>query len=428
MTTAPGRAQPAPRSPIALFWAAFVGVHLCLWVLEGVAPHTPLNDVSQVYYDWVDAGLHGSGWVGVTLDWVYPSAALLPMLAAAGLGLAHYTTTWLALVTLLDAAAIAFVTRGGTSRREVGYWWLAFLLLLGPIALGRLDSVSVPLAIVGLLYAVRRPVVAGVLVGLATWIKVWPAALALALLVAVGRRIRVAIGLVGVSLATVLAVLLLGGSTSVVLSFVGQQTGRALQIEAPVTTWWLWQEALHVPGTTTAFDWLLLTYQVSGPGAVAAARAMTPIMGVAMLGVAVLGVRAVRGGARPVHVLAPLALAFTAAFIVTNKVGSPQYQTWIAAPVILGLLLARRGGGSFVVPARLALVIAALTQVIYPWAYDPLVAGQLWIVAVITVRNALVVALLGFAVVRLWHVGAPAIDRVAVPTGARHEADEPVTG
>ena len=38
----------------------------------------------------------------------------------------------------------------------------------------------------------------------------------------------------------------------------------------------------------------------------------------------------------------PLALALVTAFIVFNKVGSPQYLTWIAVPLVAGLVLTRR--------------------------------------------------------------------------------------
>jgi hypothetical protein len=410
----------------AALWLAFAAVHAWLWVALFIAPHTPLNDVTTVYRDWVQQGEQGFGWVGIDRAWVYPSAALLPMLAAAAAGLTHYSVAWLVLVVLLDGIALAVITRGGTATHSAGWWWLAFLLLLGPIALGRLDTVSVPLALVGLLFAVRRPIVAGVLLALATWIKVWPAAVLLAVIVASRRRIPVALAAVATSLAVVAAVLGAGGSLATVFGFVGQQTGRGLQIEAPVTTWWLWLEVLHVPGAVTSFDRTLLTFQATGPGAGLAAALMTPVMAVVMLGTALLGVRAVRRGEHATVVLAPLALALVAAFIVTNKVGSPQYQTWLAVPVALGLVMQRRGGGSFVAPAVVSLVVAGLTQLIYPWNYDALVLAHPWMVGLVTVRNLLLVALLALGALRLWRAGR---DGLAAPSARLPEQRVPaVTG
>lgn len=410
----------------AALWLAFAAVHAWLWVAVFIAPHTPLNDVSTVYRDWVLRGEQGLGWVGIDSSWVYPSAALLPMLAAAVAGLAHYDVAWLVLVVVLDGVALAYLTRGGTARRAAGWWWLAFLLLLGPISVGRLDTVSVPVALVGLLYAVRRPIVSGVLLALATWIKVWPAAVLIAVVVASKRRIPVVLAAVATSLAVVVAVLVAGGSLATAFGFVGQQTGRGLQIEAPVTTWWLWLEALHSPGVVTAFDPVLLTFQATGPGSAVAAALMTPVMALVMLGAVLLGVRAVRRGAHSTVILAPLVLALVAAFIVTNKVGSPQYQTWLAVPVAIGILMQRRGGGSFVAPAALALVVAGLTQLIYPWNYDALVLAHPWMVALISVRNLLLVALLVLGAVRLWQAGsAPA---AAVPAEAPERRVPAVTG
>ena len=52
----------------------------------------------------------------------------------------------------------------------------------------RIDAVTVPLAVAGCLWLVGRPLVASVLLAVATWIKVWPAALLAAAFIAVRRR------------------------------------------------------------------------------------------------------------------------------------------------------------------------------------------------------------------------------------------------
>jgi hypothetical protein len=397
-------ARPAWLS-VALIWGAFVVTHVALSIAVLHGPHTPLNDVSTVYRNWMEQGVGGFGWVGLDRVWVYPTLALVPMLLAAVAGFAHYSIVWLVLVAVLDAGAFAVLTRGGTRRRSLGWWWLGFQLLLGPIVVGRIDSITVPIALVGVLLVSRRPAVASVLLTIAAWIKVWPAALVLAVVVATKHRIRVLAAALITSVAVVLLALLAGGTLQAIVGFVTQQTGRALQLEAPVTTWWLWLEVFGQPDTHTAFDFTLLTYQVTGPGATLASALMTPIMALVLLGLVLLGAWARRRGASAEAVLGPLALSLTAAFIVTNKVGSPQYESWLAVPVLLGLVLARRGGGPFLVPAIVSLVIAALTQIVYPWFYDSLVVAEPWMVIVVTVRNLLLVVLLVGCVHRLWSDG-----------------------
>lgn len=87
----------------------------------------------------------GRGWVGVDLPWVYPILAAVPMLISLLGGAVFFGTVWLALITLLDAAAFALLLR---IRRGRGLapaaWWLGFLVALGPISLGRIDAVTVP--------------------------------------------------------------------------------------------------------------------------------------------------------------------------------------------------------------------------------------------------------------------------------------------
>lgn len=99
------------------------------------------------------------------------------------------------------------------------------------------------------------------------------------------------------------------------------------------------------------------------------------------------------------QLLPPLALAITTALIVFNKVGSPQYVTWLAVPIVFGLVTAATGRGpSFRMPAVLVLVIAALTQAIYPFLYRELLLLQPLPIVLLDLRNLLYLVLLGWAV------------------------------
>jgi hypothetical protein len=118
-----------------------------------------------------------------------------------------------------------------------------------------------------------------------------------------------------------------------------------------------------------------------------------------MLGIGLLGYRAMRNGAAPGDLFPPLVLALVTAFIALNKVGSPQYIAWLAVPIVLGLATQVAGRGlSFRTPAVLGLVIAALTQLVYPYLYHWLLELNPLLVSALTVRNILEFVLLGWAV------------------------------
>jgi hypothetical protein len=398
----------AVMTPITV-WIAFILVHLWLGLLNLYAPGLPLGDVTNVYRYWMDLGVGNHYWVGIDTAWVYPIVAIVPMLVSIAFGQALVASTWLTMIMLLNAIALGVLTGWGRSRTHIAiaWWWVAFLLLLGPIALGRIDSVTVPMAIVGVLVLASRPRAAAVILTIATWIKVWPAAILVSVVIAAKARVRVLVAAVATS-AVIIAIALFLGSGANVFSFITEQTGRGLQIEAPISTFWLWQAFAGVPGTSVYYDREILTYQVQGNGVDAASSVMTPILAIVVLAIAVLGILAARNRAPVTEVLPSLVLALVTAFIAFNKVGSPQYITWLAVPVILGLATSAAGHGrSFRTPATLAIVLAVLTQLLYPYLYIWLVYVNPVMLIVLTARNLLLFVLLGWAVTSLWQVARP---------------------
>ena len=382
--------------PLAL-WIAFLVVHLVVgWLcLTGDG----MGDVHWVYEPWAQLAAQDGSIVGVQTDWVYPFAAIVPIMLPYLLGPENYSGAWLTMVLLLDAGAFAVLIGGRDPRRLfAAWWWLGFLLLLGPVALARLDAVAVALCIVGLLWLNLHETAAVVTLTVATWIKVWPAALIAAAVIALrSRRHILLVGLL--TSVVIVAVPLILGAGMRVLSFITAQTGRGLQIESPVSTLWMWRAAFHAPQTVVYYDRVILTFQVTGPGTEAASSLMNPLLGAAVIAVALIGIRAVRRGAPVTRILPELSLAFVCAFIAFNKVGSPQYVGWLVAPVIIGLVYQGRG---FRTPAILVAVTAALTQVFYPYLYDSLIYAEPWAVGVLTIRNVLYFVLLGWAVSALW--------------------------
>ena len=401
------------RHPFAL-WGGFVLVHFWLGMLGLYAPGYPLGDVTIVYKFWVEHGLVSGQWVGLQTSWVYPIVALLPMIAAYAFGPALYASTWLSLIMVVDAAAFAVVMAFGRDRRvaHVAWWWLGLLLALGPVALGRIDAVAVAVGVVGLLCLATAPRLAGVLLAVATWIKVWPAALIAAAFIAVTSRIRMVLAAIVTSAVILLVSIVLGGGGANAFSFITQQTGRGLQIESGLGTFWMWDAFTHRPGAATIYyDTTILTYQLHGQGVETAAAIATPLLAIVALALLLLAIVIARRGVPAADLLPPLALAITTALILFNKVGSPQFVTWLAVPIVFGLSAAATGRApSFRFPAALALVIAALTQLMYPYLYDQLLSLNFWMLLVLSARNLLYLALLAWAVWSMTRLLSPGVD------------------
>jgi hypothetical protein len=387
-------------------WAAFVVVHLWLGYLNFYPFLYGLGDVTGVYRGWAEQALVANEWIGIDSDFVYPIGALVPILASASFGLPAYASTWMILVAALNAGAFAYLvgafSRGGGRRFSpvVAWWWLLFLVLLGPIATGRIDAFTIPFALVGVLVAARRPGVAALLLTIATWIKVWPAVL-LAAVVLASRQRALMVYVAALASSGLLALMLLLGSGAHVLSFITQQTGRGLQIEAPVTTVWMWQAFAEVPGVSVYYDYDILTYQVSGAGVDVAAALMTPTLVFVAAGVCLLGflvVRRAEPGTMLTSVLAPLSLALVVSLLAFNKVGSPQFVLWLAVPVVVGLASQKDTGQSFRVPTVAVLAIALLTQLIYPIFYGSVLNLDPVMLLVLTLRNVLLFVVLGWAI------------------------------
>ena len=387
------------RSPIAL-WVAFAAVHLWVSWLGMFGPGYPLGDISGVYTFWAGHAYAGDFIVGITTPWVYPIVALVPVLISGSFGMDNYVAVFLGLVAVIDAVVFFFLIgrRRDAPRAIAAWWWLALLVCLGPVSLGRIDAIATPVALLGLLFVFTRPRTAGALLALAAWIKVWPAALAGAALIALRERKAVLIGAL-IASGAVAAIALVLGSGLNLFSFITQQTSRGLQVESPAATAYLWQASFNVPQVGLYYDDQILTYQVSAPGVEIVAALTSVIMGLVTLGLVVLGIYGVRRGADQRTVLFALALSFTVELIVFNKVGSPQFMGWLAAPLVAGLAFGVR---AFRIPAVITLVMAALTQAIYPYGYDGflrLETGMLWL---ITLRNLLEFVLLGLAIRMLW--------------------------
>ncbi|MGB4780094.1 glycosyltransferase 87 family protein [Microbacterium sp.] len=384
----------------AVLWVAFALVHVGVAWLGFVMPNNPTGDVYLVYAPWSRRALEGTVIVGISVPWVYPQLALLPMIAAQALApVIGYPLAWVIVITAADAVAFAvLIGRAHSVGRTTAAWfWLTFIAVLGPVGVYRLDGFTTAVAILGCLWLVGRPWLASILLAVAVWTKVWPVALLAAAVIAVRRRAALLGGAVVVSALTLLTVVAAGGARNA-FGFVGDQTSRGLQVEAPVSTPYLWGTLFDSRAFRVSYERDMLTFQVTGPDVDAVIAVMTPLLLIATTAVAALGVAAAIRGARYATLFPPLSLALVLGLVVFNKVGSPQYLCWLVPSLVTGLVIDRR---RWTLPAALALGTALLTQVVYPVMYSGILAPALVPVAILTVRNLALIALFAWMVARL---------------------------
>jgi hypothetical protein len=389
----------------SVLWPAFIAVHLVIAAanLAPGATGNSFNDVTGFYRVWAENAVHSGIWPAIDTPWVYPIVALVPMLLPLIGGHAGYGAMWLLMVSLLDAAAFGVLISHNTVPRVRAAWfWLAALLAVGPVSLGRLDIVSVALAVLGVVALATRPALAGTLLAVGTWVKFWPAAIVVAVVVAAKERWRVLAGAL-VTTAVIVIVALFALGSRELFSFVGEQSGRGLQIESPFATPLLWAAWARMPGLHVYYDTGIYTFQIAGPGASVFAAIADWAMPLAVLAAVALGARAALAKAEPRLTTALLALAVTVGFCAFDKVGSPQYQSWFAVPVMMGLMASAR---RFRMPAVLVLASMVLTQFVYPWFYDGLTGLHTAVLVLISARNAIELIVFGWALAALWRAGS----------------------
>ncbi|MGO4385405.1 glycosyltransferase family 87 protein [Specibacter sp. RAF43] len=403
----PARAQTwltTPRGLVGVFLAVhlFFLVFAALLSLRGEA----FSD-TFIYRSWAAVGFDETRVSGPS-PWVYPILALLPMAVAHLLGDAPFLLLWVVMITVLNALAVAKLTSWGRNRAAIpaALWWLGFTALLGWLGFARVDGFTAPVVLIALSFGVARPFLASVILSAATWMKVWPAAVVLALFTVVKRRVRVV--LAGV-LVTALVVALAAALQSLpkLLNFLLQQGDRGMQLEATFTTPWLWMSVLDIGGTHMYMNQDINSMQVDGPGTKMMSVLMQPLLIAAALLVAGLIFWALHtgkrnGGADRTELLLLGSLALAAAFVVFNKVGSPQFMVWLSPAVAVGLGYSRR---AWRVPATMLIAIGALTFVVYPLFYDALSHNNPLMAGVLTLRNLFLVTLFGWAVRELFLMG-----------------------
>lgn len=400
------RRTPRPdRSPLALFWLAWLVAHAIpvVWIAVG---HTSTGDVQ--YYR---TGVSGEATDAMT---EYPEVGTWPAVLVnavtelIGGGQDAFVVLFIALCVLLSALFTGWLLAEGhrsgqRTGRTAAWFWVGFIALSGPIAVTRLDlfpGITVALYAACLLSRSRGVRAAGTsLLALATMMKLWPGVLAAGLVGGLRRRgTWVRVGAFVGSLAVLCGLVALLAGPDRLTSPLTYQTDRGLQAESISATPAMIAAAFTGTDAAGGSRWSISyaaskSYEIEGPGV----EALTTVSTVAMaamilfaLGWAV--VRLVRDDWSGEHLLA-FSAAMIMLVIVTNKVFSPQYLAWIAPLVAVALLATRRR--IVTVVAVELLITAALTTVVYPTLYD-------WIIAVppspvpamvLLLRNAMVLVL-----------------------------------
>ena len=407
-----------PRGLLVGFLVVHVGflVFALIVSLQGNA----FSD-TNIYRDWAAAGFDEANLPSGPSPWVYPVLAQIPMAVAYAFGPGPFFFLWVLIITVLDALAMGKLTDWGRNRAALpaGWWWLLFILLMGWLGFARVDGLTAPIVLIGLVYGVSRPFAASAVLSVATWIKVWPAAVVLALLSAARRRgavllagVLVTLGAVGVAAAS--------GSVEKIADFATQQGDRGMQLEATFTTPWLWLSVLHIGDSHMYMNTDINSMQVDGPGSDVMSKLMQPLLLLAALAVVWLILRGLHRGVnagrldRTALFLAG-SLTMVTAFIVFNKVGSPQFMVWLGPVIAVGLVHDWRVWRA---PAVLAVLIGIATFLIYPLFYTALSHNNPFMAAVLTFRNALLVVLMWWSARRLHRLGsAPKEAPVASPQG-----------
>lgn len=378
-----------------------------------------MGDITYAYQTWAVQLEQGVPWFGLFQDWVYPFVDLVFIWGPAKLPM-DYQTSWLAVAVLVNLFATVSLTglRGRVpAPLATAIWlWVGLQLLLGPVAISRLDNISVALALAAVGFWLRsRHKTAAFLTGIAIWVKVWPLALLLGWLTDRARWKPTAIG-AGSALVGFLALGYLLAGPNHLLSFLTLQSSRGVQVEAPVATWWLWN---NPSGDLNRIylDAELITYQIRGAGTELIAAWLGLVMYGALAITALLGWLALRKS-KTVHdaraAIAWTALTATTDLIVFNKVGSPQYYGWLFVAALLFVVWQLTGWR--IVTGWVA-VLAILTQLVYPVFYEGILQAATVPTYVLILRNLVVVGLLVYANVKLTQLSSSS--RSSGPTLSR---------
>lgn len=372
-----------------------------------------VGDVNY-YRDSLDA-LATDGIAGTLVEYPVP-ALLLLWIPYAAIGLLQlggeaYIVAVLAMAALTDLLFMVLLVRNrrgahprlGISAAEA--MWLVAVPALGATAYARFDLFPGIMVGLAVLYAVRRPRVAAAFAAFATGAKYWPILVIPALAANRATRRGVILTVAGTGIALAGLSLVLGGWDRL-WTPLNYQSERGLQIESVFATPAMYEWGHGGPESGYAIDYTeWKAYDISGPMVeplLLAATIASVVAGALVIVWWVLAWRRLPRGERTEETIVWLVLATVAAFLVTNKVLSPQYMLWLLPAASAGLVLLRgRARRQLGIWSVVLVVVTLLTHEIFPRMYGYMLTfndiGSPWITEVLAWRNGLLVLLFLYA-------------------------------
>lgn len=401
---------------------------LTLWIVTtGLGLRWGVSYQHDTLYYWKELQLMPAMGIGKTLS-EYPIpilGILVPLWLAAQGSYFVFLSLFEGVIVTLDAVmTLMLLRRGPTSGNGPALFWTIYVALLGSVVYYRFDMIPAFLVGTSLILATRWSGWSGVFMAMGASIKLWPALLVPSLLGSPPHRKRVLVAFLIAGIGLVCLSWLAGGWERLVspLQF---QTERGLQLESVWAT-----PALIARAAGGAYR---VGSETTGPGVHVLLMMSTLSLAVGLIVVAALSWRAIRrpDGFSP-QSAALFGTTIIAILITTDKVLSPQYLLWLAAPMALILRPGAHNGQKMLNTATrrllivLGLALAASTQLEFLMYHDLTTVGAAstrlaLATTVLTVRNLLLVGFTVWVTVLTWRQLSPATDHP--PTGERPEAD-----
>lgn len=387
-----------PRNFWFILFGALAAQATLIWF--GTASGDPFGDVRYVYSAWINSMTQGHYLLGITEPWVYPFVAQLPLWLASWLVPGEYMTGWYLLVVNTNMLLIAYILGWGkrVDRYKAAWFFIACVFLIGPVAIARLEVFSVALSIMAVIAFLEQKESRSIqLFNLATWIKVSPMAALASIFVVTDKKKQYFINL-AIATAVILTIGFALGGRSEMFSFVGMQSGRGIQIESGIAIIWLIQLMLGIPGIKVYYDQEIVTFQIQGFGVTEIANIMTFVQLGALAITLVLGFLAKRKGVDRNTLFSWVFLTATLDLVVFNKVGSPQYELWVVAAAMVGMLVRVEKWRPVL---WVTIICSALSWLIFPVFYGAILDGNPFGVALLVARNLGVIFTLVYANIQL---------------------------
>lgn len=395
MSMLSGRVAVNGRRALPLFGLAHVGIFAGLF--RGVYS-MPFSGTG-LYYDYAGRVLAGQL---PYRDFVaeYPPFALLLFTVPRVLGESfRWYYVWfqvqvVACDLLVLVALFAAARRWNLSPVRVLAAYAIAILAVGPIALQQFDLFPAAFMLLAVLaFASGRVAAAGSLLGIGVMAKFYPILIAPLFALLLWRRGRIRDVWRIVMAFTVTCVLLAApwlvrapASLAVLFKY---HANRGIQIESSYATVALAAHALGVTRVDAVFTFG--SWNIAGPFAALLTRVSTIVLIVVLALVYAMIDRRVRAdpdsAARDPELLSHATALILVAALAASKVLSPQYLIWLTP--FLPLVMERRRAAIWSIFAA----TGVLTYFMFPFHYEALVAREGYAIAIMGVRNGLLVVL-----------------------------------